>query len=118
MQGLNDLCVIGETKLDDIFPENQFIIGGFKKPYRLDRNRHGGGVMLDVREDIPSKILTKHKLSKTIEAIFVEIYLQKTKFLVVGTDTAYFEQMGFALDVYSSYDKFLLAGDFNVQEDE
>ena len=25
--------------------------------------------------------------------------------------------MGFALDVYSSYDKFLLAGDFNIQEE-
>ena len=33
------------------------------------------------------------------------------------TDTAYFKQMGFVLDVYSSYDKVLL-GDFNVQEDE
>ena len=72
------------------------------KNHRLDRNRHGGGVILCVREDTPSKILTKHKLSKTIEAIFVEIDLQKTKFLVVGTyhtthceygttDTAYFK---------------------------
>ena len=26
--------------------------------------------------------------------------------------------MGFALDVYSSYGRFLLAGDFNVREDE
>ena len=124
-----DIFVIGETKLNDTFPENQFIIDGFKKPYRLDRNRHGGGVMLYVRDDIPSKILTKHKFSKTIEAIFVEINPRKTKFLIVGTyhsthreygtsDAAYFEQMGFALDVYSSYDNFLLAGDFNVQEDE
>ena len=26
--------------------------------------------------------------------------------------------MGFALDVYSSFGRFLLAGDFNVREDE
>ena len=70
-----DIIVIGETKLDDTFPDNQFVISGFKKPYRLDRNRHGGGVMLYVREDIPSKILTKQKFSKNIEAIFVEINL-------------------------------------------
>ena len=34
------------------------------------------------------------------------------------TDSDFFEQIGLALDVYSNYDKFLLAGDFNVQEDE
>ena len=34
------------------------------------------------------------------------------------TDNNYFEQMGFALDVYSNYGKFLLAGDFNIEEDE
>ena len=26
------IIVIGETKLDDIFPDNQFVISGFKKP--------------------------------------------------------------------------------------
>ena len=34
------------------------------------------------------------------------------------TDTVYFVQMGFALNVYSSYYNFLLSGDFNKQEDE
>ena len=34
------------------------------------------------------------------------------------TDTKYFEQVGLALDVYSNYDEFLLAGDFNVKEEE
>ena len=80
-----DIIVVGETKLDDTFPENQFVINGFKKPYRLDRNRHGGGVMLYVREDIPSKLLTKHNFSKNIEAVFVEINLRKSKFLLVCT---------------------------------
>ena len=69
--------------------------------------------MLYVREGIPSKILTKHNFSKNIEAIFVEINLWKFKLLLAGTyhsthpeygttDSDYFEQMGFALDVYSS----------------
>ena len=124
-----DIIIVGETKLDESFTENQFIINGFKKPYRLDRNRNGGGVMIYVREDIPSKELKKHKFSKNIEAIIVEINLRKNKFLLVGTyhskhqdygtsDIDYFEQIGFALDVYYSYAKFLLAGDFNVQEDK
>ena len=85
--------------------------------------------MIYVRDDIPSVELKKHTFSKKIEAIFVEINLRKNKFLLVGTyhsthpdyglnDNDYFEQIEFALDTYSSYDKFLLAGDFNVQESE
>ena len=50
-----DILVLSETKLDGTFPENQFSINGFKKPYRKDRNKFGGGVMIYVREDIPSQ---------------------------------------------------------------
>ena len=32
--------------------------------------------------------------------------------------TDYFNQVGPTLDVYSNYAKFLLAGDFNVEEEE
>ena len=124
-----DILIIGETKLDNTFPENQFSIPGYKIPYRLDRNRNGGGVMIYVREDIPSDILSKRNIHQTVEAIFVEINLRKNKFLLVGAyhstsasygtnDAIFFEQIGFALDVYSGYDKFLLAGDLNVKEGE
>ena len=42
-----------------------------------------------------------------------------SKHVVHGTsDTQFFEQIGLALDVYSGYDKFLIAGDFNVQVGE
>ena len=81
--------------------------------------------MIYVRDDIPSEKLTKHKLHENVEAIFVEINLRKNKILLVGTyhstnveygttDEVFFKQMTLALDVYSKYDKFLLAGDFNV----
>ena len=36
----------------------------------LDRNHDGGGVMIYVRVDIPSKEVSKHKFTKNIEAIF------------------------------------------------
>ena len=82
-----------------------------------------------VRKDIPSKELKKHTFSKNIEAIFLEINLRKSKLLLVGTyhsthllygtsDKDFFQEMGISFDVYSNYDKFLLAGDFNVQEEE
>ena len=40
-----DILVIVETKLDETFPENQFRINGFKKPYRKDRTINGGGII-------------------------------------------------------------------------
>ena len=45
-----DILVIAETKLDDTFPLGQFYVDGFTMPYRLDRNRNGGGVLIYVRE--------------------------------------------------------------------
>ena len=52
-----DILLISETKLDGTFPLNQFILEIFTPPYRLDRTMHGGGLMLFVKEDIPSKLL-------------------------------------------------------------
>ena len=122
-----DIFVICETKLDMSYPEKQFYLEGYRS-YRLDRNKFGGGVMVYVRSDIPSNMLQKHTFSKKIEALFIEINLRKRKLLLVGTyhsthyeygtnDNDFFEQIGFALDIYSNYDKFLLAGDFNVVEE-
>ena len=54
-----DILVVCETKLDETFPSSQFHMDGFSLPCRLDRNRNGGGVMIFVKEDIPSKLLTK-----------------------------------------------------------
>ena len=125
-----DIFTIQETKIDKSFPEDQFEIEGYHKPYRLDRDKHGGGVLIYVREDIPTKLLVKHNFTKNIEGIFIEINLRKTKFVFFGayrsekhithgiSEVEFFEQVGLALDVYSSYDKFLLAGDFNTEEED
>ena len=49
-----DILVACETKLDETFPGSQFHMNTFSLPYRLDRNRNGGGVMIFVKEDILS----------------------------------------------------------------
>ena len=41
-----------ETKWDSIFPQGQFSIVGYSAPYGTDW--HGGGIVLFVRDDIPS----------------------------------------------------------------
>ena len=53
-----DILMISETKLDNSFPEGQFLIEGYSKPYRIDSNCQGGGIILYVRADIPSKLLS------------------------------------------------------------
>ena len=48
-------------------------------PYKFDRKRNGGGVIIYVREDIPSKILEKHKLPQDVEGMFAELNFRKFK---------------------------------------
>ena len=78
-----DILVIEETKIDESFPEGQFLIPGYKKPYRKDRNRNGGGIIVYVREDIPSRKLDQCKLDDAIRGIFIEINLRKSKWLMI-----------------------------------
>ena len=62
-----------EAKTRCYFSISQFIIEGFSKPYRLDRDRHGGGILILIREDIPSKELIKHTFSHDIEGLYIYI---------------------------------------------
>ena len=111
-----DILLINETKLDESFPTAQFSIEGFSKLHRLDRNENGGGILLYVKENIPSKILSKHYFSCDMEGIFIEINLRKVKWVLFGTyhppsqnDQYYFDQVERALDIYKgSFENFLL----------
>ena len=53
-----EILVFTETKSDDSFLNLQFSVDGFSEPFKIDRNRSGGGVMIYDRDDIPSKLLT------------------------------------------------------------
>ena len=67
-----DILMISETKLDDSFPTAQFLLHGFSTPYRLQRNSKGGGILLYIKEDIPSRLLNIK--SKTgIETILLKL---------------------------------------------
>ena len=43
-----DILMISETKVDNSVPDGQFFLDGFGTPFRLDRNRNGGGIMLSL----------------------------------------------------------------------
>ena len=101
------------------------MIKGYSEPYRFDRSRNRGGVLIYVREDIPSKPLTDLKLPHDIEGIFVELNLRKNKWLLFWSyhppsqsDEYFFEHVKY-LDIYSMFcDKYMLVGDFNAEESE
>ena len=78
-KGNVDILMVSETKLDDSFPEGQFIINGFKSPFQLDCSKNGGGIMLYIREDIRANLKSIENLP--IEAFYVELTLNKKKLL-------------------------------------
>ena len=43
------------TKLDDIFLEGQFLVESSPWPFTFDRNKYGGVLILNAREDIPAE---------------------------------------------------------------
>ena len=69
------------TNLDYTFP---FILDGFTPPHRLNRTAHGGGLVLFVRKDIPSKLLPTVIPSGNVDNIFLAINLRLKKWLISG----------------------------------
>ena len=121
-----DILVVIETKLDDTFPLDQFAIDGFGPPYRLDRDKNGGGIMVYVRDDLASKEIKFQQLNTTareIEGIFIEINLRKSKWLLfAGYNNkksnigCYLNKLGPTLDnLLSKYENLLVIGDFNSE---
>ena len=112
-----DILLVSETKIDSSFPNTQFYIIGYTT-YRLDRNLNGGGLLLYVKDDIPSSMLN---LNLSIEGFFIEINVRKKKWLVgcsynpkTSSILTHLENIGRCLNkTLSTYDNFILLGDMN-----
>ena len=66
---------ISEIKLDDSFSSGQFKICQFSMPYRYDRNAMGGGLLLYIRDNIPTKLL-RHDFG-TMEIFQLKLIYEK-----------------------------------------
>ena len=76
--GVDILC-IDETKIDPSYPDSQFHIDEYRfPPFREDRNIHGGGKMVYVRNGIIAKRI-KHFEEDFGETICLEFTLSKKK---------------------------------------
>ena len=119
-----DILLISETRINESFPSPQFHIFGYPTPLRLDRTESGGGLLLYIRDDIPSKYITITSSQHVeIECLFVEINLYKRKWLIVGTYNPCKQNISVHLSVLiiyinrltCKYDHLLIIGDFNSE---
>ena len=74
-----DVFCVDKTKLDDSFPNPQFILENFHfPPFRRDRKSKGGGKLICVKQGIIAKRLENH-VTKFSETICVELTISKKR---------------------------------------
>ena len=118
--------MICETKLDSSFTKAQLYMKSYSKPYRLDRTSKGGGIILYVWEDIPSKLINSSCIDHGKEYFLVELNLRKQKWLIICNYNphktmikGYLEYISKEIDSHlSKYDNILLLDDFNSEPTE
>ena len=111
-----------ENKLDEIIPNNQFSISGYRM-FRQDRNCFGGE--LYTKENSASKQLNVHS-DKETETIYLEINIQLWKWFILGlykspsqNSFLFSENMLKNLSRYpDSYESITLLGDFDMTAED
>ena len=110
--------MISESKLDDSFLDSQFLIEGFGKSFRLDRNRNGRGIMLFIQSDIFAKVISTNK--NPFESFYVKLNFRKKKWLLNcsynpnnNNIESHLNFLSRSIDSLSSkYENIILLGDF------
>ena len=74
------VLMTSESKLDNSFSDGKFLIEGYRASFRLDWNKLGGGVMLSVRSDIPTKLIY---FDIGFESFFFELNFRRKKWLLI-----------------------------------
>ena len=78
-----DIFLISETKIDGTFPTSQFLINNCSNVYRLDRNDKGGGIVLFVKDNLITFLVSGFCFSEKTEIFCVELNLRKQKWLIL-----------------------------------
>ena len=99
------------------------MVNGYNEPFRIDRSKQVAGIMLYVREDIPSKLLGVETCPT--EGFYVEINLREKNWLLCCSYNPNKNNIQFQLEnltkslaLYSlNYENLIIFGDFNVSID-
>ena len=81
----------------------------------------GGGLLVYVDKNIPSRILNGHVIPGDIKILCVEINLNKQKWVIIGlyrppnmNESYFIDNISRVIDYYSkSYERVIIMGDFN-----
>ena len=77
-----DVLMISETKFEIRIPGSQVYYEEFSEPYRHHRTVNGKGILLHVREDIPTNYTKWIRVRNSFEGLFVELNLRNKKWLL------------------------------------
>ena len=114
-----DIFGLGETKINQSFPNAQFALDGYRL-FRRDCYCFGGGLMTFIRNDFPCRRLN-HLETVTVETIVMEIIIAKAKWcLIFGYNppktvhSVFSDEMNHLLtSVTGQYDNYAIIGDLN-----
>ena len=110
---------ITESKLDKTVLDEEINIDGYELA-RSDRNRHGGGVVCYIRNDISFNV--RGDFSSEIENIFLDIFLPKTKPISIGIlyrppdQSGFLDKLSTAISGTTCFDnqEVYILGDLNI----
>ena len=115
--------MVTEIKIDESFPTSQFNLPGFTLPYRFDRTKDGGGIVVYIREDISPKLLNISYIPSDIECPGIEVSLRKVKWLLIYLYHPHKNYISNHLEILSKvlnsnlhqYERFLCIRNFNSE---
>ena len=110
---------VDETKLDNSFPNSQFILENFQ--FRRDRNSKGGRKLVYEKQGIIAKRLENLE-TKFSETICIELTISKKKWCALfayrppkQNKTLFFEEISSSLShIVNKYENYTIAGDLNI----
>ena len=95
-----DICLLLETKIDETFPDQQSNISKFKT-FRRDRNKHGGGLLFYIIENISCKLINDEIISSDIDMIMFEFLVKTRNWLCIGLYESPSQNKNYFLDILS-----------------
>ena len=118
-----EIICVDETKLDESFPDHQFKIDGYQfPPFRRDRDKHGGGKVVYVKEGLIVNRIKEFETNKS-ETICLELTISNKKWFIMyayrplskTNKKVFLDESNETLDrAMNKYDNIFLAGDLNI----
>ena len=121
-----EIVAISETKLCSDFPDAQFQVDGYVyPPCRKDRTKHGGGIMVFVKNDLITKRKQEFE-SDSVEIVSLELTISRKKWIIFSfyrppksNIANFFSELSKCVDKATRhYKNVVLTGDINIDTSE